>query len=265
MLAKLYESPVHVPPVGLSRPYAYIWYVPTAEGAVTVTVNVAVRRSAESVGRPYTPFIHGTLLTMKYMLGKYGGAMVLICRPHEMVVVSTMRDPGVAGFADDEIVHELIPTLPSGTVVDVVLDEVVLDDVVVDDVVVAATGATVVVVEEVVVVEVVVEVEVVVVVVEAGTVVVVVVVEVVVVGAVVSIVTVLASALEAGPAFDAASLAPLAAKRAITVPSDEQVTETVIEVPLEELGENEQLDAVPPALLKSPEATPETVSLKASV
>ena len=26
-----------------------------------------------------------------------------------------MRDPGIAGFADDEMVHELIPTLPNGT------------------------------------------------------------------------------------------------------------------------------------------------------
>ena len=64
LTAKLYESPVHVFPKGLSRPYAYIWYVPTADGAVTVTVNVAVRRSAERVGRPYTPLIHGVLRTM---------------------------------------------------------------------------------------------------------------------------------------------------------------------------------------------------------
>ncbi len=64
VLAKLYESPVQVPPVGLSRPYAYIWYEPAVEGAVTVTLYVAVRRSAESVGLPYTPLIHGELLTM---------------------------------------------------------------------------------------------------------------------------------------------------------------------------------------------------------
>jgi hypothetical protein len=64
VFAKLYESPVHVPPVGLSLPYAYIWYVPARAGAFTVTVNVAVRRSAESVGLPYTPLIHGVLRTM---------------------------------------------------------------------------------------------------------------------------------------------------------------------------------------------------------
>jgi len=52
LAAKLNESPVHVRPNGLSRPYAYIWYVPTVEGAVTVTVNVAVLRSFESVGLP---------------------------------------------------------------------------------------------------------------------------------------------------------------------------------------------------------------------
>ena len=52
LAAKLYESPVHVRPNGLSRPYAYIWYVPTFDGAVTVTVNVAVLRSFESVGLP---------------------------------------------------------------------------------------------------------------------------------------------------------------------------------------------------------------------
>lgn len=52
LLEKLYELPVHVPPVGLSRPYAYIWYVPTLAGAVMVTLNVAVRRSAERDGLP---------------------------------------------------------------------------------------------------------------------------------------------------------------------------------------------------------------------
>lgn len=52
LAAKLNESPVHVRPNGLSRPYAYIWYVPTFEGAVTVTVNVAVLRSFESAGLP---------------------------------------------------------------------------------------------------------------------------------------------------------------------------------------------------------------------
>ena len=64
LTAKLYESPVQVPPNGLSRPYAYIWYEPAIDGAVTVTVNVAVRRSADNVGPRYTPLIHGELLTM---------------------------------------------------------------------------------------------------------------------------------------------------------------------------------------------------------
>lgn len=63
LAAKLNELPVHVRPNGLSRPYAYIWYVPTFEGAVTVTVNVAVLRSFESVGLPYTPLIRCGLLT----------------------------------------------------------------------------------------------------------------------------------------------------------------------------------------------------------
>lgn len=52
LAAKLNELSVHVRPNGLSRPYAYIWYAPTFEGAVTVTVNVAVLRSFESVGLP---------------------------------------------------------------------------------------------------------------------------------------------------------------------------------------------------------------------
>ena len=63
LAAKLNELPVQVRPNGLSRPYAYIWYVPTFEGAVTVTVNVAVLRSFESVGLPYTPLIRCGLLT----------------------------------------------------------------------------------------------------------------------------------------------------------------------------------------------------------
>ena len=32
-----------------------------------------------------------------------------------MVVVSTIREPGAAGFCDELMVHELIPTLPTGT------------------------------------------------------------------------------------------------------------------------------------------------------
>ena len=167
---------------------------------------------------------------------------MLICLPHEIVVVSTIREPGVAGFAEEEMVQELIPTLPRGTVVEVVLDEVLV-------VVVIETGAIV----DVVVVEVVLVVEVVVVLL----------VDVVV--AAVSIVTLLASALNNGPEFPAASDMALAASRAMTVPSDEQVTLTVMVVPELALGVNVQLLAVPLALLKSPDAIPLTDSLNASV
>ena len=51
-LEKLYESPVHVPPVGLSRPYAYIEYAPSTVGAIAETLNVAVRPPSESNGPP---------------------------------------------------------------------------------------------------------------------------------------------------------------------------------------------------------------------
>jgi hypothetical protein len=85
-----------------------------------------------------------------------------------MVVVSTMREPGIAGFADDEMVQELIPTVPRGMVVDVVVLVVDVVDVVelvvvVADGTVVTTGATVVDVVEVEEVEVVEVVEVVVV------------------------------------------------------------------------------------------------------
>ena len=50
-----------------------------------------------------------------------------------------MREPGIAGFADDEMFHELIPTVPRGTVVDVVV--LVVD--VVELVVVVADGTVV--------------------------------------------------------------------------------------------------------------------------
>ena len=175
------------------------------------------------------------------------------------------------------MVHELIPTFPKGTVVLVVdvVDVVVLVVVVV--VVVVGGGATVVVVVlevvvlvvEVVVVVVVV-VEVVEVVVVGATVVVVVVVdevvvvEVVVVDAEVSMVTLDASVFDVGPEFPAASETVFAVSRAITVPSLEHVTETVMLVPELALGVKAHPLAVP-ALLKSPEAIPLTDSLKASV
>jgi hypothetical protein len=151
-----------------------------------------------------------------------------------MVVVSTMREPGVAGSCEDAITHELIPTVPRGTVVDVVvlvLAGVVV--VVVGAVVVAGAGA------------------------------------IVVAGAVVAVVLSMdmaeESALNNGPALPAESFTAFAASRAITVPSEVHVTETVMLVPETELGVNEQPLAVPLALLKSPEAIPLTDSLNASV
>ena len=169
------------------------------------------------------------------------------------------------------MVHELIPTFPKGTVVLVVdvVDVVVLVVVVV--VVVVGGGATVVVVVlEVVVLVVEVVVVVVEVVVVGATVVVVVVVdevvvvEVVVVDAEVSMVTLDASVFDVGPEFPAASETVFAVSRAITVPSLEHVTETVMLVPELALGVKAHPLAVP-ALLKSPEAIPLTDSLKASV
>jgi hypothetical protein len=147
-----------------------------------------------------------------------------------MVVVSTIREPGAAGLDDASIVHELIPTTPSGTVVEVVVEVVV----VVPTVVVGA-GAAVVVVTAVVV------------------------------GAEVSIVTELASALDAGPVFPAESDTAFAAKRATTVPSLEHVAETVMLVPEVALGVNTQPVAVPASLLKSPAAMLFTDSLNSSV
>ena len=67
---------------------------------------------------------------------------MLICRPQEMVVVSTIRDPGLAGFCDESIDHELIPTFPIGTEITVGVCSAAVVDVVDDD----AAAATVVVV-----------------------------------------------------------------------------------------------------------------------
>ena len=168
------------------------------------------------------------------------------------------------------MVHEFMPTFPMGTVV-LVVDVVEDVDVVVLVVVVVGGGATVVVVVlEVVVLVVEVVVVVVEVVVVGATVVVVVVVdevvvvEVVVVDAEVSMVTLDASVFDVGPEFPAASETVFAVSRAITVPSLEHVTETVMLVPELALGVKAHPLAVP-ALLKSPEAIPLTDSLKASV
>jgi hypothetical protein len=145
----------------------------------------------------------------------------------------------------------LIPTEPSGTVV--VVDVVV---------VVVVVGGTVVLV---VVVVVVVVAAVVVVVVVGGTVVLVVVVGAAVVVVVLSMVTLLESALLSGPAFPALSATPLAASRSTTVPSLVHVTDTVTELPEDADGENVHPEAVPPKLLKSPDAMPETLSENARV
>lgn len=145
-----------------------------------------------------------------------------------------MREPGVAGSCEDVITHELIPTVPRGTVVDVVV-------LVLAGVVVVVVGAAVVA--------------------GAGA--------IVVAGAVVAVVLSMdmaeESALNNGPALPAESFTAFAASRAITVPSEVHVTETVMLVPETELGVNEQPLAVPLALLKSPEAIPLTDSLNASV
>jgi len=47
-------------------------------------------------------------------------------RPHEIVVVSTTRSPGWAGFGDAVIDQALIPTLPASTAVVVVALAVVV-------------------------------------------------------------------------------------------------------------------------------------------
>ena len=66
-----------------------------------------------------------------------------------------------------------------------------------------------------------------------------------------------------GPVLLLASVTESAASRTWTVPSEQPVTTTFTEVPLAADGANEQPVAVP-ALLKSPEAIPETVSLNVS-
>jgi len=77
-------------------------------------------------------------------------------------------------------------------------------------------------------------------------------------------VTLEASAALVGPVLAAASVTPLAASRATTVPSEVHTTLTVIEVPEAADGVNAHPVAVP-VLEKSPEAMPLTDSLNASV
>jgi hypothetical protein len=84
------------------------------------------------------------------------------------------------------------------------------------------------------------------------------------VGFTVSIVTLVAVAADDGPEFVAVSETAPDASLATTVPSEVQTTVTVIEVPESVLGVKSQPVAVP-VLLKSSEAMPLTVSLKANV
>ena len=79
-------------------------------------------------------------------------------------------------------------------------------------------------------------------------------------GAVISRVTVVDAFTAAdGPVLPATSVAPLAAKRGITVPSPQFETVTVRDDPESVPGANEQFNAVP-AFEKSPDATPVTFS-----
>jgi hypothetical protein len=75
---------------------------------------------------------------------------------------------------------------------------------------------------------------------------------------------VVAVAADAGPVLVAASLAPLAAKRGMTVPAEQPDTITVRDEPESLPGANEQLVAVP-VLEKSPARTPVTLSENVSV
>jgi hypothetical protein len=77
-------------------------------------------------------------------------------------------------------------------------------------------------------------------------------------------ITALASVLDVGPVFPAVSVTPLAASRAITVPSEQPATVTVIEVPEAADGVKVQPVAVP-VLEKSPAVMPETLSEKVRV
>jgi len=83
-------------------------------------------------------------------------------------------------------------------------------------------------------------------------------------GTTVSIVTLDALVALAGPVLPAGSLTELAASLAITVPSDAHATVTVMDVPDDADGVNEQPVAVP-VLEKSPLAIPLTLSEKFSV
>ena len=80
-----------------------------------------------------------------------------------------------------------------------------------------------------------------------------------------SIVTVEATASEAGPLLPDTSSTPPAASFRFTVPSVHELTDTVIEVPVDADGVNTQPVAVPELLEKSDEMRPLTLSLNVSV
>ena len=79
-----------------------------------------------------------------------------------------------------------------------------------------------------------------------------------------SIVTEDASAVLAGPEFEASSLTEFAAIRVTTVPSLVQLTVTLMVVPEEAEGVKVHPDEEPPLFEKSPDSMPETDSENAS-
>ena len=80
-----------------------------------------------------------------------------------------------------------------------------------------------------------------------------------------STLTVEATASEAGPLLPDTSLTPLAANDRLTVPSVHELTDTVIEVPVDADGVNTQFVAVPELFEKSDDMRPLILSLKVSV
>ena len=83
-------------------------------------------------------------------------------------------------------------------------------------------------------------------------------------GVVSRVIVVVAVAADEGPVLDTASVAPSAAKRGITVPSEQPDTVTVRDEPESLPGAKLQPVAVP-VFMKSPAATPVTDSEKVSV
>ena len=79
------------------------------------------------------------------------------------------------------------------------------------------------------------------------------------------IVTLVASAFDVGPSLSELSVTDSARSRKTTVPSEEHVTVTVIDVPDDDEVENAQPVAVPVEFEKSPEVSPEIDSENVSV